>query len=676
MADTTTIPVTPFTPAPAFDPTVLTSKMLGLDQQRANLQGTNLSNQGQDISNQTNSNTLNQATNAAVAKSAFGLLSLTPDQRQGQVGYKNLVDETNAAVLRAGNTPAAQAAGRNYIAGLEPPTDGNGNQTDYTGRIAQHLLSSAAISGPDAITQIFGQPETQNVGNAVVSGSRTQPMMGAIRGTGAVFNPANSQPLGLSPGEQLQPGGVFPVPTGRLDANGKPVLGADGQPEVTYQNLTLGQKAGLVNPRLLGAGGASQPIPGQQPPVGTGGNLSAVVHQLETSGSMQPGVTGDGGAAGGVMQMHADALADVNAARGTHYTMQDLIDNPTIGKWAGDQYLDLQLQKYPGRPDLALAAYQGGPTALAAALASGKGLAGMPQATQSYVARGMALYNQRPPQTASQPPQVAPTQAPQTTQPPPRVMPPSRNQLTPNPPPQAAPAPAPAPAAAPPPQPVPLPGATPANIGQMITDGTNARTTDQANFTGSAWRAGKQGLQTALNVVRDPSIWTGTGQDVINQITGKLVTAGIMSPGDQGKKDMLAHALAQAGDISGTDAANMVSKLAQGDVTTSKPALIGLLSSRLGRMLQTEHASVSNFDAQPQDYIPKRDATTRSTDPRMFEIANMPSEEAADFVKRNRISKATQEEWGRKLAEIRQNNPALLGGNIGGSPSEQPAVTR
>src|SRR6185437_14024905 len=62
----------------------------------------------------------------------------------------------------------------------------------------------------------------------------------------------------------------------------------------------------------------------------------------------------------------------------------------------GDWYLQLQQQRFPGRPDLALAAYNAGPTATANA-----GGAVPPQA-QGYVNKGMALLQGAPPQQVAQ----------------------------------------------------------------------------------------------------------------------------------------------------------------------------------------------------------------------------------------------------------------------------------
>ena len=123
------------------------------------------------------------------------------------------------------------------------------------------------------------------------------------------------------------------------------------------------------------------------------GSLTNVVHQLESSGSMAAGQTGDGGLAFGPMQVHGPALADVNAKLGTNYTLTQLRDDPVLGRKVGETYLAMQYQKY-GRADYALGAYNQGPGAMDAAIQSGKGVAGLPGGGPQYVTKGLALLGQ------------------------------------------------------------------------------------------------------------------------------------------------------------------------------------------------------------------------------------------------------------------------------------------
>jgi len=121
--------------------------------------------------------------------------------------------------------------------------------------------------------------------------------------------------------------------------------------------------------------------------------LARVKDQLESGGRMAPGIVGDSGAAAGPSQVHQAALNDVNAHWGTNYTLAQLTANPQLGKQVGDMYLAMQQQRYPGRPDLALAAYNAGPGAVDKAVQGGQGIAALPPSTQGYVQRGMSMLN-------------------------------------------------------------------------------------------------------------------------------------------------------------------------------------------------------------------------------------------------------------------------------------------
>jgi hypothetical protein len=135
--------------------------------------------------------------------------------------------------------------------------------------------------------------------------------------------------------------------------------------------------------------GGSGPLPTA---AGYGGqpNLTGAMHNLESGGQTNtPNIYGDGGAAAGPAQVHPAALADVNAHWGTNYTLPQLAANPKLGTQVGDMYLRMQQDRFPGRPDLALAAYNAGPGRVAASQLPGG--PPLPTSTQSYVARGMAM---------------------------------------------------------------------------------------------------------------------------------------------------------------------------------------------------------------------------------------------------------------------------------------------
>lgn len=215
--------------------------------------------------------------------------------------------------------------------------------------------------------------------------------------------------------QQMMQSGMSDAPTskwGALSRVGQSMLGnyMFGQANSGIQDILKQRQANLSNAMNVVNGNGS-PIPAttpSPPPQATQSGLtppaqpvplSGAVHQMESSNSMKPGITGDGGQAAGPMQVHAAALQDVNSAFGTHYSMDDITRDPTLGKWAGDRYLQLQQQRFPGRPDLALAAYNAGPTATANA--GGPGVAAVPPAAAPYVAKGMALAGQPPSQVSA-----------------------------------------------------------------------------------------------------------------------------------------------------------------------------------------------------------------------------------------------------------------------------------
>lgn len=165
------------------------------------------------------------------------------------------------------------------------------------------------------------------------------------------------------------------------------LLGAQLPTEVLRSHI---QQRALSDPNFLSSlqgmigGGSSFSAPAFN---GAPGDLSGTVHQLESGGSMAPGITGDGGQAAGPMQVHQAALDDVNKAYGTNYTFQQMRDDPNVGKAVGDRYLQMQVQRFG--PTMGLAAYNAGPGRVSQAVQSGQGMAGVPASTQGYVQRGM-----------------------------------------------------------------------------------------------------------------------------------------------------------------------------------------------------------------------------------------------------------------------------------------------
>ncbi len=150
--------------------------------------------------------------------------------------------------------------------------------------------------------------------------------------------------------------------------------------------------AAPATPNTLSAAPGSATVGQGSTPVSGGFSLADAVHQNESRGSMRPGIMGDGGQAAGPMQVHPEALADVNTRLGTNYTHAQLAAQPDIGKQVGTEYLHMMQEKF-GRPDYALGAYNAGPGAMQAAIASGKGIAGLSPGAQAYVAHGMSAMH-------------------------------------------------------------------------------------------------------------------------------------------------------------------------------------------------------------------------------------------------------------------------------------------
>ena len=200
------------------------------------------------------------------------------------------------------------------------------------------------------------------------------------------------------PPEQFPGAGAMHVMRG-LALGAKDQLSLLGTQQTTDDNSLVGYptKGAPGTGNLSGwTGGAKGG--GPQADVGVGdGSIHDAVHWNESHGRMNPGIVGDIDQSGapkafGPMQVQAGALNEVNQQLGTNFTPQQLAAQPVIGKLVGDSYLNMQRQKY-GRDDYAMGAYNAGPGAMDAAIASGKGIAGLPASTQQYVMQGMARIN-------------------------------------------------------------------------------------------------------------------------------------------------------------------------------------------------------------------------------------------------------------------------------------------
>ena len=151
-------------------------------------------------------------------------------------------------------------------------------------------------------------------------------------------------------------------------------------------------------PLAVASGGVRQGVDADPGQTGKPGGMNAfqAVHQLESSGRMEKGIVnraGGGAGSHGPMQVRSGALADYNKANGTNYSLEDLSNQPEIGKKVGDWYLQTQYDTF-GRWDYALGAYHDGPGAMRNAVATGKGVDGLSDAGRSYVRNGMRLIGQ------------------------------------------------------------------------------------------------------------------------------------------------------------------------------------------------------------------------------------------------------------------------------------------
>lgn len=167
-----------------------------------------------------------------------------------------------------------------------------------------------------------------------------------------------------------------------------------GQINLLNQSMNglTGSAAPVAPPNALSGAPAPATVGQGSTPVSGGFSLADAVHQNESRGSMQPGIMGDGGQAAGPMQVHPEALADVNTRLGTSYTHAQLAADPAAGMKVGTAYLNMMQEKF-GRPDYALGAYNAGPGAMQAAIDSGKGIAGLSSGAQAYVAHGLSAMH-------------------------------------------------------------------------------------------------------------------------------------------------------------------------------------------------------------------------------------------------------------------------------------------
>ncbi len=249
--------------------------------------------------------------------------------------------------------------------------------------------ATALGANPERATQFItglasqqGATRVQSLADMSSSADLAQTMLGVPQDQKAAAWAAGRQQL-VQTGHRNLPPEQYPGDGAMHVVRG---LGVTVKEQIALDGARLGTTMDGPLAYPGGAGGAVSAGGGILPPAA---NLSDAVHQNESGGRMTPGIWGDNNQAAGPMQVHGGALADVNKRLGTNYTHAQLAAEPEIGKKVGDAYLAIQREKY-GRDDYAMGAYNQGPGAMDAAIASGRGVAGLPGGGPQYVANGMA----------------------------------------------------------------------------------------------------------------------------------------------------------------------------------------------------------------------------------------------------------------------------------------------
>jgi len=102
----------------------------------------------------------------------------------------------------------------------------------------------------------------------------------------------------------------------------------------------------------------------------------------------------------GLMQLMPTTAADLGVRAAQGQTLEERLTDPRTNVQAGARYLALQLARFDGQLELALAAYNAGPGAV---LQAGRQVPNFPE-TRQYVRRVMGLYEQlRPAATVAGP---------------------------------------------------------------------------------------------------------------------------------------------------------------------------------------------------------------------------------------------------------------------------------
>ena len=193
---------------------------------------------------------------------------------------------------------------------------------------------------------------------------RRRKMAEDLMKTGSDTSPAATPLVGLS---RVLQGLVGGYTAGMADKDASDASAASD----AERQAAMAQAQALID-GAGGGGGGTMPamVQPQTPSAAPTGGILDRIHAAESGGSMQPGIVGDGGAAGGPMQVHAAALADVNKMWGTNYSHEQLSADPALGKKVGDAYFNMLLPQFGGDERKTAAAYNAGLGRVKAAIAA------------------------------------------------------------------------------------------------------------------------------------------------------------------------------------------------------------------------------------------------------------------------------------------------------------------
>lgn len=207
--------------------------------------------------------------------------------------------------------------------------------------------------------------------------------------------------------------------------------------------------------------------------------------------------------------------------------------------------------------------------------------------------------------------------------------------------------------------------AMPADTGQRLEQGNAQKALDQKNVTDTSLQ--KQGLYTVNNILRNPTLWTGKGQDGLNAITGYLTTGGFLDAKRATDNDAITHALAQAMGGSPSDYQAQIAALAGGSIETAKPALQELVQSRLANQLRSDAATQANANVPADQYINARTNFIQNRDVNLWKLDLMDDKQKSAYAGKLTEAQANK----MKADKMDMRSKGLLGTNSGSPGATQ-----